>query len=153
MSIARAAVAGLIGAGTLTLIHQTAKRVTAEAPRMDLLGERAIVLSSVGLGIRPPSGEVLHQAALAGDIVSNTLYYSLAAVAGPRNAPALGTLLGLAAGVGAVALPGPLGLGTAPSGRTDATKAMAVAWYTFGGLAAGLAYRALAGKRWDQTPA
>ena len=35
----------------------------------------------------------------------------------------------LAAGLGAVALPGPLGLGEGPSRRTRATEALTIAWY------------------------
>ena len=66
------------------------------------------------------------------------------AVGGPKGALACGAALGLAAGVGAVALPEPLGLGGGPSARTDETKAMTVAWYLAGGLAAGLAYSLLA---------
>jgi hypothetical protein len=57
---------------------------------------------------------------------------------------ACGAALGLAAGVGAVALPERMGLGSAPSARTNETKAMTVAWYLAGGLAAGLAYSLLA---------
>jgi hypothetical protein len=55
--------------------------------------------------------------------------------------------LGLAAGLGAVFLPGPLGLGSAPSNRTTQTQAMTVGWYLLGGLAAGLAYQTLGSRR------
>ena len=53
---------------------------------------------------------------MVGDVLSNGLYYSL--VGGGRHTVRRGLLLGLAAGVGGVALPGPMGLGEAPSGRT-----------------------------------
>ena len=64
----------------------------------------------------------------------------------PQNAVACGALLGLTAGVGALVLPGPLGLGEAPAKRTGGTAAMTLAWYTLGGLAAGLAYQLLGGE-------
>ena len=80
---------------------------------------------------------------LAGDIVSNSAYYSLVAVGGTEKAPVTGALLGAAAGLGAVFIPGRLGLGDAPSGRTPQTKAMTIAWYTLGGLAAGITYKFL----------
>jgi hypothetical protein len=83
----------------------------------------------------------LHGWALAGDLALNSLYYSLVGVGDREGAFQRGVLLGLAAGVGAVALPGPLGLGTGPSARTPATQAMTVAWYLVGGLAAAAAYR------------
>ena len=45
--------------------------------------------------------------------------------------------------LGAVFLPGPLGLGTKPSARTPQTAAMTVAWYAIGGLVAGAVYHCL----------
>jgi hypothetical protein len=83
---------------------------------------------------------------MAGDLAANTAYYSLAGVAGPEKAPAVGTALGLVAGAGALLLPGPMRLGRMPTSRTAVTAAMTVVWYLVGGLAAGLAYRAMAGR-------
>ena len=82
---------------------------------------------------------------LAGDIVSNAAYYSL--TGSGKNAWLRGGLLGLAAGVGGVVLPGPLGLGTAPSNRTTKTQVMTVAWYLLGGLAAAAVASAFNQKR------
>lgn len=142
-----AVAAGAAGAAALTLVHETVRRVRDDAPRMDVLGERAIAGGLRAAGVEPPAEPRLHQAALAGDLVSNTAYYALVGLGGPEGAVARGALLGLAAGVGAVYLPGPLGLGMAPSRRTPQTAAMTVAWYTLGGLAAGAVYRALRGCR------
>ncbi|HEV2799589.1 MAG TPA: hypothetical protein VGW12_03780 [Pyrinomonadaceae bacterium] len=144
MSVLRAVGSGLVGACVLTLIHESARRALPRAPRMDVLGMRAIARSMRGAGQEPPPAEELHQLALAGDIVSNSLYYSLVGVGRPEGALVRGGLLGLAAGVGAVLLPEPLGLGHAPSARTTETKAMTIAWYLAGGLAAGFAYQLLA---------
>ena len=60
-----------------------------------------------------------------------------------RHALARGLALGSLAGVGSVLLPGPLGLGEAPTNRTPQTQAMTVAWYTLGGLVAGAVGRAV----------
>jgi hypothetical protein len=134
---------GAAGAAVLTLIHETARRVAPDAPRMDVLGRRAIAAGVRAAGAEPPSGAQLHGAALAGDLVANTAYYSLVGLGRADGAVARGGLLGLAAGLGAVFLPGPLGLGTKPSRRTPQTAAMTVAWYTIGGLVAGAVYGCL----------
>lgn len=143
MSLKTAALSGFIGACTLTLIHETARRNIPNAPRMDILGMRAIAGTLDKLDTPAPDDKELHSLAMAGDIVSNSVYYSLVGLGTPETALACGTLLGLAAGIGAVLLPEPLGLGSAPSSRTNETKIMTVAWYTAGGVAAALAYQAL----------
>lgn len=136
---------GLVGACALTLIHETARRFIDDAPRMDVLGMRALAKAAHAVDVAPPV--TLHEAALVGDLVSNSVYYSLVG-AGPRKeALRNGALLGLAAGLGAVFLPEPLGLGRQPTEHAPATQAMTVAWYLFGGLAAGAAYRALSTER------
>ena len=43
-------------------------------------------------------------------------------------------------------MPGPLGLGHAPSNRTVSTQVMTVGWYVLGGLTAAAAYRLLASR-------
>ena len=77
------------------------------------------------------------------DLVSNAAYYGLVGIAGRERAVYLGAGLGLMAGLGAVALPGPMRLGSAPTARTAGTQALTVALYTTGGLVAGSLYRAL----------
>ena len=140
----RAFASGLAGAIVLTAVHQAARKVTPNAPRMDIYGERGIAKVMRAMGKEPPAGENLHNAALAGDIVSNTLHYSLAASGEAKDAPLRGLLLGLTAGLGALVLPPKLGLGKEPSNRRTSTQVMTVAWYTLGGLASGIAYRCLA---------
>lgn len=125
---------GLAGACALTALHETARQFIPEAPRADILGMRAIKKIMESADEEPPADDELHDWALGGDVLSNTLYYSLIGLAKPENAILTGAALGLAAGVGAVALPGPMGLGTAPSSRTPATTAMTIGWYLVGGL-------------------
>lgn len=145
MSFLRALGSGLAGAVALNLLHETARQFIADAPRVDVLGKRAIAGAFKATGHEPPPDDELYALALAGDIVSNSLYYSFVGMGDRRNALLRGALLGLGAGVGAVVLPGKLGLGSEPSARTPATQAMTVAWYTVGGLAAAAAYGMLSG--------
>ena len=144
MSFLKALGSGFAGAVALTAIHETVRRVSPDAPRMDVLGMRAIAKSLRAAGAEPPEEDTLFNITLAGDVLSNSLYYSLVGLGDPRGAVARGALLGLAAGLGAVLLPGPLGLGTDASARTRETQLMTVAYYTAGGLVAGAAMQSLA---------
>lgn len=137
---------GLAGALTLTLIHETARRLRPDAPRMDMLGRRALARGLARLGVEPPSDE-LQGLALAGDLATNSLYYALVGVGSPGRALVRGAALGTAAGLGAITLPPVLGLGRAPRGLTTRTKAMTAAWYLAGGLAAAATFRLLQSSR------
>jgi len=132
---------GLVGACALTLIHEAARRFLDDAPRMDVLGMRAVAKTMRAVDVEPPVA--LHEAALVGDLVSNSIYYSLVGAGSREDALRNGALLGLAAGLGAVVLPERLGLGRQPTEDSPQTQLMTVAWYLLGGLAAGAAYRAL----------
>jgi hypothetical protein len=130
---------GLAGAATLNAIHETVRRIRPDdAPRMDTYGRRSIARGLEKVGVTPPSKDALQGLALAGDLVANSLYYALIGVGSPEPRTALlrGAALGAAAGIGAVVLPPVMGLGSAPSRRTPQTKAMTIAWYLAGGLAA-----------------
>jgi hypothetical protein len=140
---------GAAGAVALTLAHETARHALADAPRMDVLGKRALAAGFRAADVAPPDEPAMHAVALGGDLASNSAYYALVGLGGADGAVARGTLLGLAAGLGAVFLPGPLGLGTAPSRRTPQTALMTVGLYTLGGLVAGVAFAALADRRGD----
>lgn len=132
---------GFAGAVALTLIHETAQRFIPEAPRMDVLGMRAIAKGMYKMDEQPPEADELFKWSIVGDLVSNTLYYSLAATG--QQPWFKGVLMGTLAGVGGVVLPGPMGLGKEPSGRTTQTKIMTVAWYLLGGLVTAAAAQAL----------
>jgi hypothetical protein len=134
---------GMAGAVALTVVHEVARRQIADAPRMDLLGQRAIArLCDVAFSDHPSKSD-LRELSLVGDLTANSLYYSLVGVGCSETAITRGGVLGAIAGLGAITLPGPLGLGSMPSNRTNATRAMTIAWYTVGGLVAGSIYRLL----------
>jgi hypothetical protein len=134
---------GLIGATSLTLVHEGARRVLEHPPRMDVLGKRALKKGIRWFGGRPAHGRRLHRQSLAGDLLSNTLFYSLVALGRPKRPYLRGAVLGLLAGWGAVVLPPYLGLGKRPARARTSTSLLTVAWYTLGGLFAARATRGL----------
>ena len=147
MVIERAALSGLAGAFTVTVLNEAVRRAAPRiAPRMEILGMRAAKAGFEAANIEVPPRRELIKETLAAEVVSNSAYYSLVGLVDPEDAIVTGTALGLAAGVGAVLLPGPMGLGEEPSARTPATIVMTVAWYLAGGLAAGMIWNAV-GKR------
>ena len=127
---------GLAGALALTAVHEIVRRQSPQAPRMDVLGMRAIARSLEAVGQEPPAGERLHQLALVGDVVSNSLYYSLVGLGKDRHTLRRGAILGLIAGLGAALLPPVLGLGNQPHRKTPWTQVLTVLWYLAGGLVA-----------------
>ncbi|ALI98825.1 hypothetical protein [Rufibacter tibetensis] len=131
----RVGISGLAGAVAVTIVHESVRRFYPEAPRMDILGMRAIAKGLRFAGQTPPNDDKLHAWSLVGDIVSNSLYYSL--TGSGKKALWQGTVLGAIAGVGGVILPGPMGLGVAPSARTKQTQALTIGYYLLGGVAAG----------------
>jgi hypothetical protein len=147
MKIVKALESGFVGACTLTLIHEVIRRKVPEAPRMDLLGMNALSKILRKFSARIPDKNHLFGWTLAGDIIGNTLYYSLAGAGSKKTSIAKGTMLGLTAGLGAVMLPKKMGLNDAPSNRTTQTKVMTVAWYVIGGIVSAAVYKMLENKK------
>lgn len=143
MTLLKAVISGFAGACALTLINESARQVITDAPRLDVLGKRAIALPLMKAGQVPPQNDELYWISMAGDIAANTFYYGLIGLGNKENALQKGALLGLAAGIGAIVLPKPLGLGTEPSARNRRTGMMTLTWYLAGGLVAGAAFQAL----------
>jgi hypothetical protein len=141
MSMVRSLASGAVGAGVLTIIHEVVRRLDPHAPHVHVLGMRGIARLFSAAKEVPPDRQSLFDLAMVGDLVSNSLYYSLGATGPQRQRLLRGGLLGLLAGLGAVFLPGPLGLGEEPVRRSMATEVMTVAWYLIGGLVAGAASR------------
>jgi hypothetical protein len=133
--------AGAAGAIALNAAHELTRHVTSAAPRMDIVGMRALRRGAQIAGQRPP--EHLRSATLAGDLIANTMYYSLVAAGSADGAVLAGGALGAAAGIGGVLLTPQLGLGDGEVRRTRQTQALTVGLYLFGGLVAGLAYRSM----------
>lgn len=138
---------GLAGACAVTLIHESVRKIVPNAPRMDLLGMNAISKGLNAAGIKAPTGNKLYTMALAGDILSNAIYYSFAGVGKEKNIWLKSSMLGLAAGVAAVALPASLGLDEKHSARTTETRLMTVGLYVAGALVATAIMKLLAKKK------
>ncbi|HEX7085634.1 MAG TPA: hypothetical protein VF198_04685 [Vicinamibacterales bacterium] len=135
-STGEALLAGTAGALALTTVHEVGRRTLPSPPRMDIVGMRALAAGHRALGAPVPSEGRLYYETLAGDVVSNALYYAM--VPG-RDAAATwrrGLLLGGLAGIGAVMLPRRMGLGDPPNSGAVGNQVMTVAWYVLGGLAA-----------------
>jgi len=124
-------ISGVAGAVALTAVHQAARAMTDAAPRMDVVGMRALTRGiTASVGDAPRSSNGLYLATLAGDLIGNSAYYSLA------TSYTRGAVMGLLAGLGALFLPERLGLGTPPKSERLSNQVMTVAWYVVGGLAA-----------------
>ena len=143
-SLNHALVSGAAGAVALTAVHQAARAVTDSAPRMDVVGMRALARGASAAGTEPPKTHAgLYGATLAGDLVANSIYYSLA------TTYTRGTVLGLLAGIGALVLPERMGLGVPPKSELLSNQVMTVAWYLVGGLAAAATAQCLRGRHND----
>ncbi len=146
MRLLQSLAAGFAGSIALTITHQVLHRLLEDAPRMDLMGAEALKDLADKAGKRIPPDK-LYNITLAGDILSNGFYYSLAGIGDPKHATLRGTLIGLAAGVGGVYLPKHLGLNEDYSNRTTTTRLLTIGIYTLGGFIAGKIICAQAKKR------
>jgi hypothetical protein len=94
--------AGLAGglAGTLTVasIHEALRRVSSDAPRMDILDVELIRKGLKSINKEVPGEETLQRWAVAGELFCDTAYYSLVAVGSKKNVWLRGAFLGLIAG-------------------------------------------------------
>ncbi|KLT63956.1 hypothetical protein [Pedobacter sp. BMA] len=126
--------AGLAGAVALNLLHEGLKKTGRDMPRIDLLGEEALndILGTVGGHIK--NEKQLYLATLAGDILSNTFYYSLIGAGGKKHIWLKAIFSGLSAGVGATELAKPLGLDETTVARSNKTKVLTIAYYLSGAL-------------------
>lgn len=127
---------GLAGTLTVAALHEAFRRISPDAPRMDVLDMDLIRKGLDKMNRQAPGDAALQRMAVSGEVVCDTAYYGLVGLGGKKGAWLRGALLGLFAGVTAVALPKPLGLPEEPSNKTLATKLMTVGLYLAGGLAA-----------------
>ncbi|MBC8051691.1 MAG: hypothetical protein H7Y13_01360 [Sphingobacteriaceae bacterium] len=138
---------GLAGACALTLMHEIVKRLDSEAPRMDLMGMQAVKKGLNKADAVVPDSKNLYRIALAGDLISNTIYYSLGVAGKRKYIWPKGALAGAAAGLGAIFLPKSIGLNPAYSSRTLKTKAFTTGLYLIGGLVASAVAKKLENNR------
>jgi len=139
------AIGGLAGAATLTVLNETVKQFDKDAPRLDLLG-----MNAVAKVVKGPKGKPLKEkvqpASLAADMISNALYYAMAKANNKQNTYLRGALLGLGAGLSAIAVAKPLNENDATN-KTQKTQAMTIAYYIVGGLVAAAVINLLGGKK------
>lgn len=135
--------AGLGGAIALNVLHESLKKKSKEMPRVDLLGEEVLEKSLDYFDAEIQNEETLYKATLAGDILSNALYYSAIGAGDSKYVWPRAVAIGLAAGVGAITLPEPLGLNDKPVTRTNKTKALTIGYYLVGALVTGCIVKAL----------
>lgn len=126
--------AGLGGAIALNIIHESLKKKSKSTPRVDLLGEEALQKTVEYFGGHIDNEKNLYTATLAGDILSNAMYYSMIGNGAPQHLWVRAISYGVAAGVGAITLPEPLGLNPEPVTKTKTSQALTVGYYVAGAL-------------------
>ncbi|WP_367209560.1 hypothetical protein [Sphingobacterium sp. R2] len=137
---------GLVGALVLNVVHTAAKRFDSKAPEVDKVGEEAMQKTARFAGFKPPKGNALVAATFGADVASNAMLYTLIGYGSQNNLLLKGALLGTLVGVATLTIPEQAGLNAEPIKKTDRTKLMTVAWYVIGGIAAGLAIKAMGKK-------
>jgi NAD(P)-dependent dehydrogenase (short-subunit alcohol dehydrogenase family) len=138
-----AVVSGAVGALATNILHESLRRVRSDAPRVDLLGMQALAKMLALLEVPIPKGKALYGLTAMADLASNSAYFALVGAAPAKDSIVAGLTIGVAAGLGATALPAPLGLATQTTNRTFFTRIASVALYTAGGFVAGFVRRSL----------
>ncbi|MDV6168656.1 hypothetical protein R1T16_09490 [Flavobacterium sp. DG1-102-2] len=143
MSRTKNIIAGLGGAIALNILHEALKKRDKDMPRVDLLGEEALEKSLDFFDAEIQREDTLYKMTLAGDIISNTLYYSAIGAGASEHVWSRAITMGITAGIGAITLPEPLGLDDKPVARTTKTKALTIGYYLLGALVTGALVKAL----------
>lgn len=127
---------GFAGACVVTLLNQVIKKYDKGAPRIDLLGQEVAAEAHHALDSNLPSQQTLYKQALAGDLLSNTIYFSIAG-ANDKHPEVQGGMQGVLAGLSAVYAPGlSNALNAKHTGETDKKKILTTAYYFIGGIVA-----------------
>jgi len=138
---ASSTIGGLAGAVALTLLNEGVKKINSNAPRLDLLGQNALAKLMKGNDLFPKAAQQIFP--LAGDIVTNSLFYGMAKGKNTGNTFLRGILLGVTAGIGAVTLPKQLGLEEKHTNKNPENALLTIGWYVLGGLVAAAVISAL----------
>jgi hypothetical protein len=136
MKVAATLAGGLAGTLTVASIHEGLRRVTPDAPRMDILDVELIRKGFTSMNKEVPEEGKLQRWAVGGELLCDTAYYGLVGMGSKKHVWFRGAALGLIAGVTAVILPKPLGLPEEPSNKTLGTRLMTIGLYLMGGLVA-----------------
>lgn len=125
-------IAGFGGAIALNILHEIIRKNFTNVPHINELGEEAL-LKMTDQTPFTISSDKIYAATLAGDILSNGLYYATTAT--QHNMAS-----GLVAGIGAIALPKHIGLDETPVAANTKRKLMTVGYYVFGAVVTKLIY-------------
>jgi len=125
--------AGIGGAIVLNIVHETIRKNFKNVPRINELGEEALLKLTSNTPINITGKDNLYAATLVGDIVSNGIYYATTATKNDLSS-------GLMAGISAIMLPKPLGLNEQPVAENMQKKAMTVGYYILGACATKFIY-------------
>ena len=137
MRILSSLAGGFAGACVVTLLNEVIRRYDKEAPRIDLLGQEATAETHKAFGSEVPEQPQLYKQALSADLLSNTIYFSIAG-ANDKQPEVQGGIQGVMAGLSAVYAPGLTNaLNAKHTGETDKKKILTTAYYFIGGLVAG----------------
>ncbi len=129
---------GVVGAAAVAGLHQLARYLLKDAPRMDVWGEEALKVGFGKLGLEPPKA-ARAWSWLAGNVGSDALLFGAVGAAPANQAVARGTALGALTGVAAVLGPRLLRLGPEHTSRSFWTALTTVGLYAGAGFAAGAA--------------
>lgn len=136
MKLLAAIAGGLAGTIAIASLHEAMRRFTSDAPRIDLLDMELIRKGLTVMDKEIPDETTLERMAVAGELVCDTTYFTLAGIGNKNQAVARGALLGFIAGLAAVVSPKPLGLKEEFTNKTAGTQLMTVGLYLIGGLTA-----------------
>lgn len=142
MKVVSSVAGGFAGALSVRLMQEVLRRIDPTAPRIDLLRKQAAFKIADKINGKPVDVKNVNRFCAAGDIIGNTLYFSLTAAAGKKAVP-VGSLLGLGMGAGALTLPAKLGLNSYFVAGTRKRKFMTMGMYLLGGLVAASVSRCL----------
>ena len=126
--------AGLGGALALNILHETVRNNFSNVPEVNKVGEEALNKALETVDMKITNNDQLYAATLAGDVVSNAVYYATTATSGFNIAS------GISAGIGAVVLPKKMGLDDMPVAETTQKKLLTVGYYLFGAVVTKLIY-------------
>lgn len=126
--------AGLGGAIALNVLHEIIRNNFDNVPEVNKVGEEALNKALGKVDMKIADKDQLYAATLAGDVISNGVYYAATATSG------FNLVSGLTAGLGAVLLPEKMGLDDSPVAKTTQKKLMTVGYYLFGAVVTKLIY-------------